>query len=348
MQMEKFTRRSILGGTGAAMTALGASLLSRNAAAQEDDLYQSAKKEGSLTRYDGIFEQATIEAIINGFKAKYPGVDVQLLRQPSQTLYTRLQLELQNGVTECDSLGTTNILHFVELKKINALAAYTPKDLDKTPAAFRDIDPDHTFCTGGLSIVCINYSPQRAPKPPTSWTDLVGGGWSGKISVGSPSVSGDVASWVVAMRHKYGDQFLKDLAAQKPKVGGSNVDTVTDILAGERSVGAAAPFSYSLAQKAAGQPIDVSMPSDDAILNLGVTAVLRTAPHPNAARLFANFFQSVECSQILSKRFWPTLRTDVPWAEGRTLETVKWYRNPVNNLPAQVAEGISKWKEILG
>lgn len=273
---------------------------------------------------------------------------MQLLRQPSQTLYTRLRLEIQNGVAECDTIGTTNILHFVELKKVDELAAYTPKDLDKAPAAFREIDPDHTFHTAALSVTCINYSPQRAPKPPTSWTELIGGAWSGKISVGSPAVSGDVASWVVAMRHKYGDKFLTDLAAQKPKVGGSSVDTVTDILAGERAVGAGAPFSYSLAQKAGGQPIDVSMPSDDAILNLGVTAVLKRAPHPNAARLFANFLQSVECSEILAKSFWPTLRTDVPWAEGRALDTIKWYRNPVDNLAAEVAEGVAKWKEILG
>ena len=346
--MMKLTRRSILQGTGATGMALGAGLLSGEAAAQEDDLYQAAKREGHLTCYNGIFEQKTIEAVLEAFKSKYAGIDVQLLRQPSQTLYTRLRLEIQNGVAECDTLGTTNILHFVELKKIGELAAYVPKDLDKAPAAFRDIDPDHTFHTAALSVTCINYSPQKAPKPPTSWTELVGGGWSGKISVGSPAVSGDVASWVVAMRRKYGDKFLKDLAAQKPKIGGSSVDTVTDILAGERVVGAGAPFSYSLAQKATGQPIDVSMPSDDAILNLGVTAVLKQAPHPNAARLFANFLQSVECSQIFAKAFWPTLRTDVPWAEGRTLETVKWYRNPVDNLAAEVAEGITKWKEILG
>ena len=346
--MVKITRRSVLQGTAAASLSTGAGMFSRPVAAQEDELYQAAKKEGRLTRYDGIFEQKTIEAIIEAFKAKYSGIDVQLLRQPSQTLYTRLRLEIQNGVAECDTLGTTNILHFVELKKINELAAYVPKDLDKAPAAFRDIDPDHTFHTAALSVTCINYSPQKAPKPPTSWTELVEGTWAGKISVGSPAVSGDVASWVVAMRHKYGDKFLKDLAAQKPKIGGSSVDTVTDILAGERSVGAGAPFSYSLAQKAAGQPIDVSMPTDDAILNLGVTAVLAKAPHPNASRLFANFLQSVECSQILAKAFWPTLRSDVPWAEGRTLETVKWYRNPVDGLAAEVAEGVAKWKEILG
>jgi iron(III) transport system substrate-binding protein len=73
----------------------------------------------------------------------------------------------------------------------------------------------------------------------------------------------------------------------------------------------------------------------------------KNAPHPNAAKLYHNFLYSREASQILSKNFWPTLRSDVPWAEGRTLEKMKWYRNPPANLAAEVAEGIAKWKEIM-
>ncbi len=250
--MTKLTRRSVLQGTGAASMALSAGMFSRQVAAQEDDLYQAAKKEGHLTRYDGIFEQKTIEAILEAFNAKYPALRCSSYVSRRKPSTHDCGLKFKMGLPSATLLGCTNILHFVELKKINELAAYTPKDLDKAPAAFRDIDPDETFHTAALSVTCINYSPQKAPKPPTSWTELVGGGWEGKISVGSPAVSGDVASWLIAMRHKYGDKFLKDLAAQKPKVGGSSVDTVTDILAGERAVGAGAPFSYSLAQKGSG------------------------------------------------------------------------------------------------
>jgi iron(III) transport system substrate-binding protein len=183
--------------------------------------------------------------------------------------------------------------------------------------------------------------------PPVGWKALLDDEWAGKITIGSPTASGDVASWVVAMRAKYGDDFLRRLARQRPKIGQSNVDTVTDILSGERVVGAAAPFSYTLAQKAAGNPIDVVAPADDVIVNLGVMGIPKNAPHPNAAKLFHNFLYSREASEILSKNFWPTLRTDVPWAEGRSLDKLKWYRNPPANLAAEVAEGIAKWKELM-
>jgi len=343
---EHITRRRFVQSTAAAATALGLSHW-RLAEAQDDPLYQAAKKEGKLSLYWGSYEQKTAEEFRDAFKAKYPGIEVALLRQASQTVYNKLRLELQNNVAECDSLGTTNILHFVELKAAGALLPYVPQGSDVLPGSLQKLDTDGMYHVGAVSLTSINFQPAKVKQPPASWKSLLDDEWAGKITIGSPTASGDVASWVVAMRAKYGDDFLRGLARQRPKIGQSNVDTVTDILSGERVVGAAAPFSYTLAQKSAGNPIDVVAPADDLILNLGVMGIPKNAPHPNAAKLYHNFLYSREASQILSKNFWPTLRSDVPWAEGRTLEKMKWYRNPPANLAAEVAEGIAKWKEIM-
>lgn len=345
MMSNQVTRRRFVQ-TGAALSA-GFGLSQQYAAAQDDPLYQAAKKEGKLSLYWGSYEQKTAEELRDAFKAKYPGIEVGLLRQASQTVYNKLRLELQNGVAECDSLGTTNVLHFIELKNANALMTYVPQDAAALPAGVQKIDPDGTYHVGAVSLTSINYQPVKVKNPPAGWQALLEDEWQGKITIGSPAASGDVASWVVAMRAKYGDDFLRRLAKQRPKIGQSNVDTVTDILSGERVVGAAAPFSYTLAQKAAGKPIDVVVPADDLILNLGVMGIPKNAPHPNAAKLFHSFLYSREVSQILSKNFWPTLRADVPWAEGRSLDKLKWYRNSPANLSAEVAEGIAKWKEIM-
>jgi iron(III) transport system substrate-binding protein len=343
---QQITRRQFVQAGAATATAIGLAPL-QHAAAQDDPLYAAAKKEGVLSMYWGSYEQKTAEEIRDAFKARYPGIEVALLRQASQTVYNKLRLELQNNVAECDSLGTTNILHFIELKQANLLMPYVPAESALLPASLQKLDPDGTYHVGAVSLTSINYQPGKVKKPPVGWKALLDDEWQGKITIGSPTASGDVASWVVAMRAKYGDDYLRRLARQRPKIGQSNVDTVTDILSGERVVGAAAPFSYTLAQKAAGNPIDVVAPADDLILNLGVMGIPKNAPHPNAAKLFHNFMYSKEVSQILSKNFWPTLRGDVPWAEGRTLEKLKWYRNPPANLSAEVAEGIAKWKEIM-
>jgi len=92
----------------------------------------------------------------------------------------------------------------------------------------------------------------------------------------------------------------------------------------------------------------VVTPTDGTILNLGLSAIPLKAPHPNAAKLFSDFLYDPEVSRILAANFWPTLRTDVPWAEGRNLSQIEWYRNPPDDLAAEVAEGIAKWKDIIG
>ncbi|KDD12622.1 ABC transporter substrate-binding protein [Bordetella bronchiseptica] len=345
--MNQYSRRDMLRLGVSASAALAGSVF-LPVRAQDNPLYEAARKEGALNLYWGSYEQKSIEDIRDAFVKKYPGIQVNLLRQGSQTVYTRLRLELQNNAANCDSLGTTNLLHYTELKKINALMAYRPTGAEHLPEAFRGLDPDDTFHVGAISITSINFQSQKVPNPPESWQALLDPAWAGKITVGSPASSGDVAHWALAMRLKYGDDFFKKFAAQKPKVGQSNVDTVTDILAGERVVGAAAPFSYSLTQKAAGQPVDVKVPTDDAILNLGLTAIPAKAPHPNAAKLFTDFLYSTEVSQILARNYWPTLRTDVPWAEGRSLESLKWFRNPTDDLTKQINDTIALWRSTVG
>ncbi|WP_033841548.1 ABC transporter substrate-binding protein [Bordetella bronchiseptica] len=345
--MNQYSRRDMLRLGVSASAALAGSVF-LPVRAQDNPLYEAARKEGALNLYWGSYEQKSIEDIRDAFVKEYPGIQVNLLRQGSQTVYTRLRLELQNNAANCDSLGTTNLLHYTELKKINALMAYRPTGAEHLPEAFRGLDPDNTFHVGAISITSINFQSQKVPNPPESWQALLDPAWAGKITVGSPASSGDVAHWALAMRLKYGDDFFKKFAAQKPKVGQSNVDTVTDILAGERVVGAAAPFSYSLTQKAAGQPVDVKVPTDDAILNLGLTAIPAKAPHPNAAKLFTDFLYSTEVSQILARNYWPTLRTDVPWAEGRSLESLKWFRNPTDDLTKQINDTIALWRSTVG
>src|SRR4051812_9709385 len=147
----QISRRRFVQSGAALASVLGLAPL-QHAAAQDDPLYQAAKKEGKLSLYWGSYEQKTAEEIRDAFKAKYPGIEVALLRQASQTVYNKLRLELQNNVAECDSLGTTNILHFIELKNANLLLPHVPHDANLLPAGIQKIDPDGTYHVGAVSL----------------------------------------------------------------------------------------------------------------------------------------------------------------------------------------------------
>ena len=55
-------------------------------------------------------------------------------------------------------------------------------------------------------------------------------------------------------------------------------------------------FAFSLALK--GLPVQTIVPSEGAAYAEEVCSVLKNAPHPNAARLFINYFQSDEAQLI--------------------------------------------------
>lgn len=344
------TTLAATGGFTALVEACGGSSSSTPGKPVEKDvtkLYDAAKKDGAVTWWTAHYEQSAAETMAAAFKKKYPGIDVNLTRQTAQVLNTRLQQDLKAGVTQCDVFCSTDEAHYPPLKKAGQLAQYTPPDLDLLPAGLQVLDPDHYWHLGAVGFVVINYDSGKVSTPPKSWMDLLDPQWSGKITTGHPGFSGYVGNWVVAMIDKYGDQYLKNLAKNKPKINRSVNDTVTDIIGHERQVGAG-PDNYSLAQKAKGNQIDVVFPSDDAIMIAAPVGILTNAPHPNAARLFTNFMYSKEYSAALASTNNYPLRSDVAPNGAPPLDKIRFYRNKIERLTTGVPEAVDKWRSIMG
>ena len=338
------------GGLAALLEACGGSSPSAPAKPVEKDvtkLYDAAKKEGNVVWWTAHYEQAAAETMAAAFKKKYPGIEVSLSRQTAQVLNTRLQQDLKAGVNELDVFCSTDEGHYPPLKKAGALAQFTPPDIDLLPKGFQVLDPDNYWHLGAVGFVLINFRTDKVTNPPKAWKDLLDPQWSGKLTFGHPGFSGYVGNWVVAMIDKYGEKFIADLAKNKPKLGRSVNDTVTDIVSGERQVGAG-PDNYSLAKKGQGNPIDISWPTDDAIMIAGPVGILAKAPHPNAAQLFTNFMYSKEYSAALASTNNYPLRSDVTPNGEPTLDKIKWYRNKIDRLTTGVPQAVDLWRQYMG
>ena len=125
------------------------------------------------------------------------------------------------------------------------------------------------------------------------------------------------------MNDKFGwDNYFKKFAANNPKIGRSVFDATTDIVSGERVLGPGAD-SLALERKANGNSINISFPEDDTILVTAPVTVLKEAPHPNAARLFMNYYYSKEYSTTAASTFNLPLRLDVPSPTGIRLDRMQ-------------------------
>ena len=339
------------GGLSALLSACGGSQSAGPVKPVEKDvskLFDAAKKEGQVVWWTAHYEQTAAEKMAAAFKLKYPGIQVDLLRQTAQVINTRLLQDLKAGQNTCDVFCSTDEGHYPPLKKMGALTAFTPPDLDLLPKEYQKLDPDNQYHLGAIGFVLINYRTDKSPTPPKSWKDFSQDPqWKGKLTTGHPGFSGYVGQWVTAMLKLYGDQFLKDLKKQDPKVGRSVNDTVTDIVNGERTVGAG-PDNFSLAKKALGNPIDIVFPTEGPVIIPGPVGVMAKSQHPNAAQLFTNFMYSKEYSEALVSTSNYPLRADVKVPAGLpTLDKVKAIHNTLDQL-AGINETIAKWREIIG
>ncbi|MBV8425526.1 MAG: extracellular solute-binding protein [Candidatus Eremiobacteraeota bacterium] len=347
--MSRSSRSSFLAIAGSAAVALvcpKAVDAKPNAMSDADvsKLYAAAKKEGTVVWWTAHYAQSAADRVRDAFKAKYPGIEVQFIRQTAQVVYQRLTQDLKSNVHEVDVFASTDESHYTVLKKQNVLASFVPADVNKVPPSLRNLDPDETYQIGALGFVLINYNTKV--QPAHRFPQLSDPKWRNQITLGHPAFSGYVGNWVVAMNDRYGWEYFKSIAANNPKIGRSINDTVTDIVGGERMIGAG-PDNYSLERKAQGNPIDVVYPDDEAILITSPVAVLKDAPHPNAGRLFMNFMYSREYSEALVKSYNYPLRTDVPSANGVKLDKIRWYRNKVQRLETGIPEVVAKWRETF-
>jgi iron(III) transport system substrate-binding protein len=337
------------GGLGALLEACGGTPGPKGPVeADVTKLYAAAKTEGSVTWWTAHYEQSAAEKMAAAFKTKYPGIEVNLLRQTAQQLNLRLNQELRAGSTECDVFCSTDEAHYPPLIRANNLAQYTPPDLGLLPKQFQSLNPDHYYHLGAIGFVVINYRTDKVSTPPTNWKDFASSPWKDKTTTGHPGFSGYVGQWVTAMLRTYGDGWLNNFKATNPKINRSVNDTVTDIKAGERQVGAG-PDNFSLASKSNGVPIDVKFPDDGAVIVPGPVGILANAKRPNAARLFTNFMYSKEYSSTLVSTFNYPLREDVAPAAGvPKLAQIKVLSNSVDQLTKELPDAIKKWRAVMG
>ncbi len=338
------TRRSLT--TGLAATT---ALMPRGGRADTVALEAAARAEGSLTWYVAQVDSQTAELMGRSFTEQYPGIKVSVIRTTGQVAYERLTQDLKNTAPQCDVFSTTDISHMPALLKRGALADYTPENAAFIAPAFQGLGQERFYYPSTSTLMLMLYNTQRV-KPeeaPRAWTDLLDPRWKGRLAFGHPGFSGYVGVWVVAMRRLYGWDYFEKLAKNNPRIGRSGNDPITLLNAGECLVGLG-PLGTSMQSADKGNPIGIVYPSDGAVLCVGPSAVLASAPHPNAGRLFANWLMSLEFARLCADQRVDAVRAEVPPKAGaRPLSDVKLLRFTTAELGKEVPEVIEQWRDTF-
>jgi iron(III) transport system substrate-binding protein len=279
-------------------------------------------------------------------------VKLNTIRSTSQVAFQRLRQDQQAGLHNCDTYSSSDISHFADLAREKRLLAYTPASAAKLDPALRDksLWVDGQYYPALISMMALAYNTRQvsAAEAPKNWTDLLDPKWRGKLAVGHPGFSGYAGTWALLMQQTYGDGFFDKLAANKPLVGRSSNDAVTQLNAGERVV-AAAPAYVAIESGRRGNPVAVIYPKDGALLMVSPAAIMADAPHPAAAKLFMEWLLGPENSAILVQQGGVRLNVDTPNATDQPpLADIVTKRPTVEQIVKGIPAITETWRDALG
>ena len=295
MSQLETTRRGVI--AGAAALAIGALSPAAAQAQSWDEVVAAAKKEGKLTLYHNI-RPAGIEVILQKFRAVYPTIQTEQVRLGSGPLNERFRTEFVANRHIADLLIT--YADDDVLKEIpNWFAQWNPPEFQGNfPAAAKIAEGRMYAITQVRESIVWNKTLVKDADAPKEWADLLDPKWKGKVALNTPwrSIS------VQQMFAYWEDLGIKD-AAERMKAnevrffdGSSGV--IQAVIRGDVAVAHMTdiPLNGMLAD---GAPLGFIYPKSGTTTADSLMGVAAKAPHPNVARVFANWLMSKEGQAIL-------------------------------------------------
>jgi iron(III) transport system substrate-binding protein len=262
-------------------------------------LIDAATKEGKLAFYTAM-DLPVAEKFARAFEAKYAGIAVRVERSGAERVFQRIAQEQGSNINAVDVVNTADAAHIIVWKRNGWLGAYVPEEIARFfPAQYHD--PEGLSGLTRMYVSSLGYNtnlvkPEDAPK---SFADLLDPKWAGKLVKGHPAYSGTIMTATFQIVREFGWEYLEKLSKQRVMQVQSSTDPPKKLALGERAV-MADGNEYNLIQlKERGQPVEVIYPTEGSPTITGPTAIFKSAPNPNAARLFQSYLHSREGQQRL-------------------------------------------------
>jgi len=292
----------------AASVSVVAVLASTAAMAQTDlsALYEAAKAEGQLTTIALPHDWCGYGAVIEGFKAKYPGIEVNELNPNagSGDEIEAIKANKDNKGPQAPDVIDVGLSFGPSAKAENLLMPYKVSTWDSIPDSAKDAEG---YWYGDYyGVLAFGVNTDIVKQAPTSFADLKDARFANSFAMpGDPRTGNSSIMTVygagVAVSGKSGTEAatagveffkgLKDSGNLVPTNGSAQgmAQGTTPVLV---------DWDYNvLAMRDSlkgNPPMDVVVPSDAVIAGVYVQAISAFAPHPNAAKLWMEYLYSDE------------------------------------------------------
>jgi iron(III) transport system substrate-binding protein len=298
-----------------------------------DKTLRAAEAEGQVTLYGCCYDY---DRVVAGFKKKYPKIKVATVLGSGNQLATRILAERRGEKYLPDVVSAgANTIHDA-LYKAHVLepikpALLLPEVQDQSKwfeGEHRYIDPEKryifAFVANSQSGQVIYNLKQVSPGEFKSYWDLVDPKWKGKMASLDPTSFGMGATLQFFYFHpELGPPFLKKLYGEMQVTVSRDARQMTDWLSAGKFALCIRCNAGSEVGKAVQQKLPIGyLDTEDwkeggsSSAAGGTLGIPNRAPHPNAAKVFINWFFSREGQTALQKLGRPdahnSRRNDIP------------------------------------
>jgi iron(III) transport system substrate-binding protein len=264
-------------------------------------------KSRELTIYTPL-EDDQVPRYLESFKAKYPDIKLNIVRDSTGVITAKLLAEKNNP--RADVVWGCAASSLLVLDDEGMLEAYAPQGVERVTPSFRDKanPPKWVGIDAWMTAFTVNkveLAKRKLPMP-KSFADLINPVYKGLITMPNPASSGTgfltVSGILQLLGEKKGWEYLDKLHANISQYVHSGSKPAK--LAGQGECVIGISFDYrGIVQKQKGDPVEVIFPKEGSGWDVEANALIRKKDIKPEARLFLDWALTADVMKEYNKSY---------------------------------------------
>jgi iron(III) transport system substrate-binding protein len=306
-----------------------------------DELYKKALSEGGTLNFYGTLAQINAEIILPLFEKRFPGIKVNHVDATADQLATRIIAESRGGKILADVFQTL----LDGLVRIQAQGLFLER-LYPEAAAYPEEYKGTTWVASDLIYIVPAWNTTQVKKEeePKQFEDFADPRWKNRL-IAEPR---DFQLLLGLAKYKYKSDekavaLLKRIAANNIEFHKGHSQLAELLVAGQAAACVTCYAHHYPVRKRKGAPVDYLLTEGTG--DIDATAILKNAPHPNTAMLFARWVASEEGQKVYAQGGRLPAHPKVePVEKTRPAKVYPVGEDDIKNFPKYE----KMWKEIFG
>ncbi len=302
------------------------------------DIEAAANKEGSVTVYAlTTIPQDQIPRLQEAWSKSYPNIRIDMttgLNPPDVVAKITTEQDAHAVTADVAQLGGTTGR---QLDRLGDLEPFIPPATQDSHLNWRTDPVTDDAHQGTMLAVTLSETPiwintnlVPSGQEPKTHNDLTDPKWKGKILWQAPWTAGLGWNEYYLSKKYYGQEWVTKMQAQDVVFSQNSNDGMNQVARAEVAM-ALAEGSNDLANRLiqSGQPLKAVWPEDFVYGSANGFSVIKGGPHPNAAKVFVNWWFTQDGQQLMASYGQFPNRSDIPlaqsWMQGSDIPKLFWY-----------------------